>query len=163
MAEGGAAEVALTASNAEMLEQRARFGRIRERSVFVGDLADVVDRGCGPGLPGIREWTRENFQFSGYVTGFEQPSVQCGEDLRRELGVGADERLCLVTVGGSCVVQGGLTTCMKLTALRKPFVYVPLRHHFEQNFHVRTASTASRPGGSWTTRTSSIPMRSLRR
>jgi predicted glycosyltransferase len=35
------------------------------------------------------------------------------------------------------VVQGGLTTCMELTALRKPFVYLPLRHHFEQNFHVR--------------------------
>src|SRR3712207_8220887 len=30
-----------------------------------------------------------------------------------------------------------LTTCMELTALRKPFVYVPLRNHFEQNFHVR--------------------------
>jgi UDP-N-acetylglucosamine:LPS N-acetylglucosamine transferase len=35
------------------------------------------------------------------------------------------------------VVQGGLTTCMELTANRRPFVYVPLRHHFEQNFHVR--------------------------
>jgi predicted glycosyltransferase len=35
------------------------------------------------------------------------------------------------------VVQGGLTTCMELTASRKPFVYVPLRHHFEQNYHVR--------------------------
>jgi len=35
------------------------------------------------------------------------------------------------------VVQGGLTTCMELTASRTPFVYVPLRHHFEQNFHVR--------------------------
>ena len=34
------------------------------------------------------------------------------------------------------VVQGGLTTCMELTANRRPFVYVPLRHHFEQNFHV---------------------------
>jgi UDP-N-acetylglucosamine:LPS N-acetylglucosamine transferase len=34
------------------------------------------------------------------------------------------------------VVQGGLTTCMELTANRVPFVYVPLRHHFEQNFHV---------------------------
>jgi predicted glycosyltransferase len=34
------------------------------------------------------------------------------------------------------VVQGGLTTCMELTALGKPFLYVPLRHHFEQNFHV---------------------------
>ena len=35
------------------------------------------------------------------------------------------------------VVQGGLTTGMELTASRRPFVYVPLRHHFEQNFHVR--------------------------
>jgi pimeloyl-ACP methyl ester carboxylesterase/predicted glycosyltransferase len=34
------------------------------------------------------------------------------------------------------VVQGGLTTCMELTATRRPFVYVPLRHHFEQHFHV---------------------------
>jgi UDP-N-acetylglucosamine:LPS N-acetylglucosamine transferase len=35
------------------------------------------------------------------------------------------------------VVQGGLTTTMELTATRRPFVYVPLRHHFEQNLHVR--------------------------
>jgi len=35
------------------------------------------------------------------------------------------------------VVQGGLTTTMELTASGTPFVYVPLRHHFEQNFHVR--------------------------
>jgi pimeloyl-ACP methyl ester carboxylesterase/predicted glycosyltransferase len=35
------------------------------------------------------------------------------------------------------VVQGGLTTTMELTANRRPFLYFPLRHHFEQNFHVR--------------------------
>jgi pimeloyl-ACP methyl ester carboxylesterase/predicted glycosyltransferase len=35
------------------------------------------------------------------------------------------------------VVQGGLTTTMELTAAQRPFIYVPLRHHFEQNFHVR--------------------------
>jgi pimeloyl-ACP methyl ester carboxylesterase len=35
------------------------------------------------------------------------------------------------------IVQGGLTTAMELTANRRPFIYVPLRHHFEQNFHVR--------------------------
>src|SRR5262249_5368443 len=41
---------------------------------------------------------------------------------------------------GACdlaVVQGGLTTSMELTANRRPFLYFPLRHHFEQNFHVR--------------------------
>jgi UDP:flavonoid glycosyltransferase YjiC (YdhE family) len=35
------------------------------------------------------------------------------------------------------VVQGGLTTTMELTANKRPFLYFPLRHHFEQNFHVR--------------------------
>jgi predicted glycosyltransferase len=35
------------------------------------------------------------------------------------------------------VVHGGLTTTMELTASQRPFLYVPLRHHFEQNFHVR--------------------------
>jgi predicted glycosyltransferase len=35
------------------------------------------------------------------------------------------------------VVQGGLATAMELTANKRPFLYFPLRHHFEQNFHVR--------------------------
>ena len=35
------------------------------------------------------------------------------------------------------VVQGGLSTTMELTAAGRPFLYFPLRHHFEQQFHVR--------------------------
>jgi predicted glycosyltransferase len=35
------------------------------------------------------------------------------------------------------VVQGGLTTAMELIAAKRPFLCFPLRHHFEQNFHVR--------------------------
>ena len=34
------------------------------------------------------------------------------------------------------LVQGGLTTTMELTAAGTPFLYFPLRNHFEQNFHV---------------------------
>jgi predicted glycosyltransferase len=34
------------------------------------------------------------------------------------------------------VVQGGLSTTMELTAAGRPFVYVPLLHHFEQQIHV---------------------------
>lgn len=34
------------------------------------------------------------------------------------------------------LVEGGLTTCMKLTAAGTPFIYFPLKNHFEQNFHV---------------------------
>src|SRR5690606_25158225 len=43
MPEGGDHEAALTADyNAEMIEQRARFRRLRDRSVFVGDPEDIV-------------------------------------------------------------------------------------------------------------------------
>jgi UDP-N-acetylglucosamine:LPS N-acetylglucosamine transferase len=34
------------------------------------------------------------------------------------------------------LAQGGLTTCMELTAAGTPFIYFPLKNHFEQNFHV---------------------------
>ena len=34
------------------------------------------------------------------------------------------------------IVQGGLTTTMELAALGTPFLYFPLRHHFEQQLHV---------------------------
>jgi predicted glycosyltransferase len=44
------------------------------------------------------------------------------------------------------VVQGGLTTTMELTANRRPFLYVPLRHHFEQQFHVRHRLDRHRAG-----------------
>ena len=44
MPSGGDAEAALTADyNAEMLEQRARYRRLRDRSIFVGNPDDVVD------------------------------------------------------------------------------------------------------------------------
>jgi predicted glycosyltransferase len=201
MPDGGGDEAALTADyNAEMLQQRARFARVRDRSVFVGNPEDVVSETFGPGLPRIDDWVRGNFDFAGYVTGFDPASVADRGALRARLGIDRDRPYCVVTVGGSgvgepllrrvldavpllrrrvpglevlvvagpridpaslprrrgvsvrghvpdlyqhlaaadvAVVQGGLTTTMELTAARRPFVYVPLRHHFEQNLHVR--------------------------
>ncbi|MCH8887735.1 MAG: alpha/beta fold hydrolase [SAR324 cluster bacterium] len=34
------------------------------------------------------------------------------------------------------MVQGGLSTTMELAAANRPFLYFPLKNHFEQNFHV---------------------------
>ena len=52
MADGGAAESALTADyNAEMIEQVARYPRLRDPSVFVGNPTDLVTEPLGPGLP----------------------------------------------------------------------------------------------------------------
>jgi pimeloyl-ACP methyl ester carboxylesterase/predicted glycosyltransferase len=197
MEDGGDHESFLTADyNAEMIEHIARFPRLRDRAVFVGNPDDIVPEDFGPDLPPIRDWTEEHYDFAGYVTGFDPGAL--GD--RGALGYRDDERVCIVTVGGSgvgahllrrvidafpeakervpdlrmvvvagpridpeslprhdglevrayvhdlyrhlaacdlAIVQGGLTTGMELTASRRPFLYFPLRHHFEQNFHVR--------------------------
>jgi pimeloyl-ACP methyl ester carboxylesterase/predicted glycosyltransferase len=102
MAEGGEREAFLTADyNAEMIEHIARYPRIRDRAIFIGEPDDVVPDTFGPGLPSIREWTEQHFNFSGYVTGSSAPGS--GRPLRQELGYGPDERVCVVTVGGSGV------------------------------------------------------------
>ena len=35
------------------------------------------------------------------------------------------------------IVQGGLGTTMELASAKRPFISIPLGHHFEQRFHVR--------------------------
>jgi pimeloyl-ACP methyl ester carboxylesterase/predicted glycosyltransferase len=201
MPEGGDREAWLAADyNVEMIEHIDRFPRLRDRSIFVGDPEDIVPSPFGADLPAIRAWTEEHFDFAGYVTGFEPTDASDREALRARLGYAPDEKVCIVTVGGSgvgapllrrviasfpeakrlvpdlrmivvagpridpeslprhegleirsyvpdlyrhlaacdvAVVQGGLTTCMELTANRRPFLYFPLRNHFEQNIHVR--------------------------
>jgi predicted glycosyltransferase len=42
----------------------------------------------------------------------------------------------LFAAADAALVQGGLSTTMELVALGVPFLYFPLRHHFEQNGHV---------------------------
>jgi pimeloyl-ACP methyl ester carboxylesterase/predicted glycosyltransferase len=200
MPSGGARESAVTADyNAEMLEQIARCPRVRDRALFVGDPDDVVDLEFGPGLPSIRKWTEQHFDFVGYVSGIDPVPDADRAGLRAELGYRPDEQVCVVTVGGTgvgeallrrvmeasnelrrvlpdlrlvvvagpridpgslppaagvdlhsfvpdlwrhlavcdmAIVQGGLTTTMELVANGRPFVYVPLRNHFEQQVHV---------------------------
>jgi len=97
---GGEPEASLTADyNAEMIEHIARYPRIRDRAIFVGDPDDIVPDAFGPGLPRIRDWTQQHYDFAGYITGFDP--LRLGD--RQALGYGDDERVCLVTVGGSGV------------------------------------------------------------
>ena len=200
MPDGGDREAYLTADyNAEMVEHIAAHPTLRDRAIFVGNPDDIVDERLGPQLPMIRDWTERNFEFAGYVTGFDPRSLGDRDQLRDDLGYRPDEKVCIVSVGGSgvggdllrrviasfdeakrrvpalrmivvagpridpdslpqpdgleivayvhnlyrhlaacdlAVVQGGLTTSMELTASKRPFLYFPLRHHFEQNMHV---------------------------
>ncbi len=103
MPDGGEREAFLTSDyNAQMVEHVARYPALRDRSVFVGDPADVVDLPLGPGLPSTRSWTEEHFDFAGYVMG-ERPDPGDREELRHRLGYGEDDVVCLVSVGGSGV------------------------------------------------------------
>ena len=193
--------------NAEMIEHVERYPRVRDRALFFGEPGDVVDERFGAGLPEIREWTKEHFDFVGAVPGFDpgiDPERIDTEALRAEMGWETEEPVCVVAVGGSAVgapllrkvmaalpearrhvpglrmvavagpridpalvtppegspegleirayvdglyrwlaacdlavVQGGLATALELIALRRPFLYFPVRDHFEQQIHVR--------------------------
>jgi len=103
MPEGGEREAKLTADyNAEMIEQIARFPRVRDKAIFVGNPADIVPHGFGDGLPDIRPWVEEHFEFSGYALAPDAAPTD-RESLRAELGFGPDDAVCVVTVGGSGV------------------------------------------------------------
>jgi pimeloyl-ACP methyl ester carboxylesterase/predicted glycosyltransferase len=200
MPSGGEREALLTGDyNAEMIEHVERHPTVRDRAIFVGNRDDILPESFGKDLPGMRGWIPRHFDFSGYI--LEQDPEHFGgrEELRQALGYRADERVCIITVGGSGVgaplirrilqslatvraklpelrmiavcgpridpgslelpdsvearaflpdlnrhlaacdlalVQGGLATCMELTAAGTPFLYFPLKDHFEQNFHV---------------------------
>src|SRR5262249_42516365 len=67
---------------------------------FVGNPDDIVAERLGPQLPQIRDWTERNFDFSGYVTGFDPASLGDRDKLRAELGYAPDQQVCIVTVGG---------------------------------------------------------------
>src|SRR5438552_4595075 len=83
-------EAYLTADyNAEMIEQVARFPRIRDAAIFIGDPDDVVSDPFGPQLPSIREWTERNYAFSGYVQYFDPGSFDRGA-LRERFGFRPD-------------------------------------------------------------------------
>jgi predicted glycosyltransferase len=147
----------------------------------------------------MRDWVPKHFDFAGYVIGAHPDDVRIRATHCGRFGYRPDEKVCIVTVGGSGVgahlirrilqawpwrrrrcrnlrmivvtgprldpaslnappgvelrafvpdldrhlaccdlalVQGGLTTCMELAAAGTPFLYFPLRNHFEQNVHV---------------------------
>jgi pimeloyl-ACP methyl ester carboxylesterase/predicted glycosyltransferase len=200
MPSGGEREEFLTTDyNAEMIGHIEKHPGVRDRAIFVGGPNDILPRSFGKDLPSMREWIPRHFDFSGYIMGEHPQTWGSREALRERLGYGSNERVCIVTVGGSSVglplirrilqsypivkrklpdlrmivvtgpridprslimplgvevrafvpdldrhlaacdlalVQGGLTTCMELTAAGTPFLYFPLKNHFEQNFHV---------------------------
>jgi pimeloyl-ACP methyl ester carboxylesterase len=101
---GGAHEAFLTADhNAEMIGHIASQPGVRDRAIFVGNPEDIVPDRFGPELPRIRDWTEENYSFSGYISGFDPATFGDRSELRDELGYRPGEKVCIVSVGGSGV------------------------------------------------------------
>src|SRR5213083_2912887 len=198
--EGDPRDVALCADyNAEMIEQRARYPRLRDLSLYIGEYDELPDVRFGPGLPNIRDWTRDWFTPVGYVLPFDPLEYRDPQGLRARLGYGTGYPLLFAAVGGTgvgrnllqrvvdgfallretmpdarlimvtgpriepqdlpdvpglekrayvhnlfehlacadaAIVQSGLSTTMELVAARRPFAYVPLRKHWEQQNYV---------------------------
>jgi pimeloyl-ACP methyl ester carboxylesterase/spore coat polysaccharide biosynthesis predicted glycosyltransferase SpsG len=102
--DAGPRQAMLTADlNAEMLAHIARYPRVRDRSLFIGERDDIVAERFGPDLPQLRDWTERHFDFVGYISGFDATHYEDRAALRAELGYAPDERVCIVTVGGSGV------------------------------------------------------------
>jgi len=97
-------EACLTADyNAEMIEQMARYGRIRDRAIYIGDYEDLVPERFGPGLPFIPEWAREHFTAVGYITPFDPADYVDTPAVRARLGFEPDHPLVICTAGGTAV------------------------------------------------------------
>ena len=200
MPDGGEREAFLTADyNAEMIEHIARFPRVRDRALYVGDPDDVVGDSFGPDLPLIRDGRSSISTSPATCPGSTRPPSPTARSSAPSSATGpasrsASSRSAVPAWAGTCcgasstlseakelvpelrmivvagpridpaafleadglevhayvhnlyrhlaacdlaVVQGGLTTAMELTANQRPFLYFPLRNHFEQNFHVR--------------------------
>ena len=75
-----------------MIEHIARFPRMRDRALYVGNADDIVPDAFGPELPLIRDWTEEHYDLTGYVTGFDPAALPDREALRAELGYARTSR-----------------------------------------------------------------------
>ncbi|UTP38020.1 alpha/beta fold hydrolase [Phenylobacterium sp. LH3H17] len=103
---GGPAEPELSTDyNAEMVGHVDTRPGVRDLAIFVGDASDVVDDTLGRDLPRRRAWVQDRFAFSGYILGDGVPRPEDKPELRARLGFRPDERVCVVTVGGSGVGQ----------------------------------------------------------
>ncbi len=67
----------------------------------------------GTGLPGIREWARYRFTWTGPISGFEPGELQDRSTLRQRLGYAPDKRVCVVTAGGTAVGRGLIERCLE--------------------------------------------------
>ena len=90
-----------------MIEHIARYRRLRDRALFVGNPDDIVRRRFGPDLPAIRDWTEEHFDFAGYVTGFDPARSPTG----RRCGTNSATRRTSRSASSRSAAPASAVTC----------------------------------------------------
>jgi pimeloyl-ACP methyl ester carboxylesterase/UDP:flavonoid glycosyltransferase YjiC (YdhE family) len=106
-AENDAREAELCADyNAEMIEHRARYPRLRDGSIFIGGFDELPDASLGSGLPTVRDWTERWFDSVPYVVPFNTLDYRDVEAVRARLGHGMGHPLIVAAVGGTAVGLG---------------------------------------------------------
>ena len=100
----GSREAFLTTDyNAEMLAHVARYKRVRDRALYIGDYDDLLPERFGPDLPSIPDWAREHFTAVGYVAPFDPADYADTSAARARLGYELDRPLLMAAVGGTAV------------------------------------------------------------
>jgi UDP-N-acetylglucosamine:LPS N-acetylglucosamine transferase len=181
---------------------------LADKSIFVGEVEDVPDRGFGFMLPNRRRLAERVCDFVGYILPADIVNYKDKAKARQLLGYGNDP-LVLCSIGGTsagkslldlciatyplvktkvpnlqmilvcgprvppesikapegvkvfgyvpnlyrhlgaadlCIVSGGGTITLELTALEKPFLFFPLEKHFEQEMGVANVCKRHRAG-----------------
>ena len=181
---------------------------LANKSIYIGELEDVPDRGFGFMLPNRRRLAEKICDFVGYILPADIVNYKDKAKARQLLGYGNDP-LVLCSIGGTsvgkslldlciatfplikakvpnlqmilvcgprvapesikapegvkvlgyvpnlyrhlgaadlCIVSGGGTITLELTALEKPFLYFPLEKHFEQEVGVANVCKRHRAG-----------------
>jgi predicted glycosyltransferase len=181
---------------------------LAEKSIYIGELEDVPDRGFGFMLPNRRKLAEKVCDFVGYILPADILNYKDKTKARQLLGY-RDEPLVSCSIGGTsagrslldlciatyplakkkvpnlqmilvcgprvppesikapegvkvlgyvpnlyrhlgaadlCIVSGGGTITLELTALEKPFLYFPLEKHFEQEVGVANVCKRHRAG-----------------
>ena len=110
-------EAITTDYNSEMIEQRARFPRLRDLSLYVGEFDDLPQQRFGPGLPYIAEWARDWFEEVGYILPFDPGDYRDRSQLRGRLGYPQNDPMLFAAVGGTAIGRSLLRRCAEAYAL----------------------------------------------
>ncbi len=91
---------------------------VADRSLFIGEVADIPDKKFGFMLPNRRKLAVEHVDFVGYVLSFNPEEYRDKERVRHLLGYG-NEPLIVCSIGGTSAGKELLSLCSQAYPILK--------------------------------------------